>query len=136
MKAILASCHDCIILLLINLIMFNTEFVLLPHKERNSFPLEFVEEYFRMLVEKDVEWEKRRKMKQQLSIQWQKSWKLYRLAKTVCWSDDDVSKVMMLRTNLMIGKYLINYEVFQLYSMLRKRLQTLIQLLFLKEKMV
>ena len=71
--------------------MFNTEHVMLPHKERKSFALDVVEEYFRILAEEDDEWEKRRKMKQQLSIQWQKSWKLYRLEKIDCWSDDDVS---------------------------------------------
>ena len=71
--------------------MFNTEHVLLTHKEWNSFPPEVVEEYFWILAEEDAKQEKRQKMKQQLSIQWQKSRKLYRLAKTDCWSDDDIA---------------------------------------------
>ena len=44
--------------------------------------------------------------------------------------------VMMLRKNLMIGKHLIKSKVVQLCSMLRARLQTLIQFLFLKHKIV
>ena len=51
---------------------------------------EVVEDAFRILAKDDVEREKRRKMKQQLSIHRQKSQKWYRLAKTDCWSDDDV----------------------------------------------
>ena len=70
--------------------MFNTGPDPLPCKEQKSLPPEVVEEAFRILAEEDVEWEKRWKMKQQLSIEQQKSWKLYRLAKTDCWSDDDV----------------------------------------------
>ena len=71
--------------------MFNTEHVLFPHKERKSFPPKVVEESFWILAAENVEWEKKQKLKQQLSIQRQKSQKLYRLAKIDCWSDDDVS---------------------------------------------
>ena len=45
-------------------------------------------------------------------------------------------RMMMIKSNLIIGKYLINSEVVQLYSLLRERSQILIQLLFLKEIMV
>ena len=71
--------------------MFNTEHVMFPHKEHNSFPPYIVEESFWILVEEDIEWAKRQEMKQQLSIHRQKSRKLYRLANTDCWSDDYVS---------------------------------------------
>ena len=73
--------------------MFNTEHVLLPHKERNSLPPEVVEESFRILAQEDVEQEKRRKMKQQLSTQRRKSQQLYRIAKNDCWSEDDDDQI-------------------------------------------
>ena len=49
--------------------MFNTDPDPLPCKEWNLLPPKVVEEAFRILVEEDVEREKRQKMKQQLSIQ-------------------------------------------------------------------
>ncbi len=73
--------------------MFNTDLDLLPRKEKKSFPPEVVEEAFRILAEEDVEWEKRRKMKQPLSTQRQKSWQLFRIEKNDCWSDDDDDKI-------------------------------------------
>ena len=49
--------------------MFNTDPDLFPRKEWKSFPPKFVEEAFRILVEEDVEREKRQQMNQQLSTQ-------------------------------------------------------------------
>ena len=49
--------------------MFNTDPDPLPCREKKSLPPEVVEEAFRKLAEEDVEQEKRRQMKQQLSTQ-------------------------------------------------------------------
>ena len=48
-----------------------------------------MEEDFRLFVEDDAKWEKRRQMKQQLSTQWRKSQQLHRIAKNDCWSEHD-----------------------------------------------
>ena len=69
--------------------MFKTDPDLSPCKERKSLPPEVVEESFRILAEEDVEQEKRRQMKQQLSTQRRKSLQLYRIAKNDYWSDDN-----------------------------------------------
>ena len=52
-----------------------------------------MEEDFRILVEEDVEREKRQQMKQQFSTQWRKSQQLYRIAKNDCWSEDDDDQI-------------------------------------------
>ena len=69
--------------------MFNADPNPLLRKEWKSLLPKVVEEGFRILVEEDNEWEKRRKMKQQLATQWWKSQQLYRISQNDCWSDDD-----------------------------------------------
>ena len=69
--------------------MFNTGPNPFPCKEWKSLPPEIVEEDFRILVEENVEREKRRQMKQQLSTPRQKSQQLYRIVKNDCWSEED-----------------------------------------------
>ena len=70
--------------------MFSTNPNPFPHKERNSFPSEVVEEAFWILVEEDAIREKQWQMKQQLSKQWRKSWQLCKIVKNDCWSDDEI----------------------------------------------
>ena len=70
--------------------MSNTDPNPLPHKERNVFPPEVVKEVFLILAEEDAKQEKQWQMKQQLSKQWRKSWKICKIAQNDCWSDDAI----------------------------------------------
>ena len=89
MWAIWVSLHACRFILFMNFNMFNIDPDPLPCKEWKSFPLGVVAETFRVLAKEDVEWETRRKMKQQLPTQQWKSQQLYRIAKNDCWSEAD-----------------------------------------------